>query len=79
MLDSDGRFDMRCNLQSIDLESIVEGSEDESRLLALIGEFQKATGSKRAAEILSDWNSYRPKFVKVFPVEYRNVLNKKNA
>ena len=47
--------------------------------MALIGEFQKATGSKRAAEILSDWNSYRPKFVKVFPVEYRNVLNKKNA
>ena len=79
VLDSDGRFDMRCNLQSIDLESIVEGSEDESRLLALIGEFQRATGSKRAAEILSDWNSYRPKFVKVFPVEYRNVLNKKNA
>jgi glutamate synthase (NADPH/NADH) large chain len=32
------------------------------------------TGSSRAQMILDDWATYRPKFVKVMPVEYRRAL-----
>ena len=32
------------------------------------------TNSLRAREILDDWDSYLPKFVKVMPVEYRRAL-----
>jgi glutamate synthase (NADPH/NADH) large chain len=32
------------------------------------------TSSKRAKEILENWETFRPKFVKVMPVEYRRAL-----
>jgi glutamate synthase (NADPH/NADH) large chain len=32
------------------------------------------TGSRRAAQILEQWASYRARFVKVFPREYRRAL-----
>jgi glutamate synthase (NADPH) large chain len=32
------------------------------------------TGSQRAREILDHWNTYRAKFVKVFPKEYQRAL-----
>ena len=44
------------------------------RLHVLITRHAKATGSKRAADILANWTSYVPKFRKVMPVEYRRAL-----
>jgi len=40
----------------------------------LIANHARHTGSKRAAEILANWDSYRPLFRKVMPVEYRRAL-----
>ena len=71
-----GNFDMRCNLQSVDLESVVEDSADDHELRALVEDFQISTGSKRAKAILDNWENELPKFVKVFPIEYRKVLGK---
>ena len=71
-----GDFDMRCNLAEIDLENISENSPDESELKGLVEEFQQATGSARAKALLDNWENELPKFVKVFPVEYRKVLGK---
>ena len=71
-----GDFDMRCNLAEIDLENIAENSPDESELKGLVEEFQQATGSARAKALLDNWENELPKFVKVFPVEYRKVLGK---
>jgi glutamate synthase (NADPH/NADH) large chain len=34
----------------------------------------KYTGSMRARAILDDWATYRTRFVKVMPVEYRRAL-----
>jgi glutamate synthase (NADPH/NADH) large chain len=34
----------------------------------------KYTDSARARDILDDWASYRTRFVKVMPVEYRRAL-----
>ena len=74
-----GNFDMRCNLSSIDLETIAEGSEDENELKGLIEEFYEATSSTRAREILDDWENMLPKFVKVFPVEYKKALGRMHS
>jgi len=47
---------------------------DEERLVQLISNHAHYTGSVRARAILDDWASYRPKFRKVMPVEYRRAL-----
>jgi len=49
-------------------------SHDEERLIRLIKNHLHYTGSARAALILDKWEEYRPKFVKVMPVEYRRAL-----
>ncbi|MBO4709296.1 MAG: glutamate synthase subunit alpha, partial [Kiritimatiellae bacterium] len=67
VIDEAGDFDLKCNLDSIDLAGIAENSDDEQELLALIREHAERTGSPLAARILADWSAYRPKFVKVIP------------
>ncbi|MBZ0218710.1 MAG: hypothetical protein K8F25_19290, partial [Fimbriimonadaceae bacterium] len=47
---------------------------DEERLLQFITNHTRYTGSGRAKKILDNWDAYRPKFVKVMPVEYRRAL-----
>ena len=49
-------------------------TKDAERLHMLIANHARYTGSKRAAEILANWDSYRPLFRKVMPVEYRRAL-----
>jgi len=43
-------------------------------LRQLITKHLQFTGSDRARDILEHWDDYRPKFVKVMPVEYRRAL-----
>jgi len=74
VLDETGHFDLSCNVGSVDLESVEKDSEDEKELLALIRAHCESTGSVKAKRILDDWLSQRPKFVKIFPVEYRHAL-----
>jgi len=47
---------------------------DNERLHQLISKHLHYTGSTRAREILEHWDIYRPKFVKVMPIEYRRAL-----
>jgi glutamate synthase (NADPH) large chain len=47
---------------------------DAERLHQLIANHAGYTGSKRANEILNNWNGYLSKFRKVMPVEYRRAL-----
>jgi glutamate synthase (NADPH/NADH) large chain len=42
--------------------------------MQLITNHHTYTGSARAKEILDNWTTYRTKFVKVMPVEYRRAL-----
>jgi len=48
---------------------------DAERLHQLIANHARYTGSTRAQEILDNWDSYKSKFRKVMPVEYRRALN----
>ena len=57
----------------VDVSSDMTRHDDE-RLRQLIENHQQYTGSERAAEILADWDAFRPKFVKVMPTEYRRAL-----
>ena len=75
--DETGHFDLSCNVDSADLESVLPGTESESELLDIIKQHVQATGSEKGKRILENWNSERPKFVKIFPVDYRNALAKK--
>jgi len=59
-----GRVDVSANMTR----------HDEERLVQLISNHLHYTGSARAKDILDNWEAYRPKFVKVMPVEYRRAL-----
>ncbi len=52
---------------------------DDDRIRALITAHIKWTGSARGQMILDNWEEYRPKFVKVMPVDYRRVLEEMEA
>jgi glutamate synthase (NADPH/NADH) large chain len=68
-LEAHGRVDVFKNLLDSDVE----------RLHVLISRHAKATGSKRAADILANWKDWLPKFRKVMPVEYRRALREMAA
>ncbi len=78
VLDEDGEFNLRCNLELVDLEK-VEAAEDIEELRNLISEHQAYTGSEKAGRILSDWDTSRGKFVKVMPRDYKRVLEEMKA
>ena len=52
---------------------------DAIRLKQLIENHQRYTGSSVARRVLSDWDKYLPKFVKVMPVDYRRALKEMQA
>jgi len=52
---------------------------DEERLYRLIVNHGRYTNSARAAAILENWEAYRPRFVKVMPVDYRRALEEMDA
>jgi glutamate synthase domain-containing protein 2/glutamate synthase domain-containing protein 3 len=63
----------RCNLGSVDLEPVVE-VQDETLLKNLITRHLELTGSRRAKWILENWTDLLPRFIKVFPHEFKRVL-----
>jgi glutamate synthase (NADPH/NADH) large chain len=52
---------------------------DAERLRYYIGQHARLTGSVRAQAILSDWKTWRGKFLKVMPLEYRRALKEMAA
>ncbi|MEI8702708.1 MULTISPECIES: glutamate synthase large subunit [unclassified Mesorhizobium] len=63
-LDHKGRVDVSGDMTS----------HDEERLYQLISNHVHYTGSARGREILDNWATFRPKFRKIMPVEYRRAL-----
>jgi glutamate synthase (NADPH) large chain len=89
VLDEDGTFKDRCNLSMVALEPVLPSVEqeakiardiwhldrsDEELLKSYIENHARYTNSAQAKAILADWANFRPKFVKVFPNEYRRAL-----
>jgi glutamate synthase (NADPH) large chain len=75
VLDAKGDFaEKRCNVASVALESIQPGEEDDLLIRALIERHVMATGSPLGKRILENWEQMLPKFLRVFPHEYRRAL-----
>jgi glutamate synthase domain-containing protein 2/glutamate synthase domain-containing protein 3 len=74
VLDEVGDFaSTRCNRAGVDLDP-VDTPEDIQLLKRLIENHVKYTGSPRGAWILDNFGEMLPKFIKVFPHEYKRVL-----
>lgn len=73
VLDVDGKFRSRCNPELVDLDK-VEEDEDIMTLRVMIQQHQRHTNSKLAQEVLADLDNLLPKFMKVFPRDYKRVL-----
>jgi glutamate synthase domain-containing protein 3 len=63
----------RCNQASVDLEPLILEA-DVADVRGLLERHRDLTGSPRAAWILEHWAEAQPKFIKVFPHEYKRVL-----
>ena len=92
--DEDGQFATRCNTAMVSLEKVLPSAEqeakgdratwhhgltDEAQLKKLLEDHHRWTGSKRARELLDHWSASLPKFVKVFPNEYKRALGEMGA
>ena len=92
--DEDGKFAKRCNTAMVSLEKVLStleqkeaineslwhrGQSDEAQLKKLLEDHNRWTGSRRARELLDNWDTARAKFVKVFPNEYKRALGEINA
>ena len=79
VLDENGEFgNYRCNKTSVDLERIFD-PEDQQILKNLIYRHFDATKSPRARWVLENWTGMLPKFVKVYPHEFKRVMAKRAA
>jgi glutamate synthase (NADPH/NADH) large chain len=74
VFDKSGGFSSSCcNRTSVDLEPVAAGA-DQRMLRTLIERQAEATGSPLAKWILESWSDLLPRFVKVFPHEYKRAL-----
>jgi glutamate synthase domain-containing protein 2/glutamate synthase domain-containing protein 1/glutamate synthase domain-containing protein 3 len=72
VLDVDGAFAGRVNLELVDLEA--PAPDDAEEIRALLGEHAERTGSPVAAALLEDWDTAAGRFVKVMPRDYKRAL-----
>jgi glutamate synthase (NADPH/NADH) large chain/glutamate synthase (ferredoxin) len=94
VFDEDGQFAKRCNTAMVSLDKVLSAAEqtasvdraiwhggqaDEVQLKKLLEEHNRWTGSKRARELLDNWEASRARFVKVFPNEYKRALGEIHA
>jgi glutamate synthase (NADPH/NADH) large chain len=73
VLDQEGNFEYFCNKGLVELAP-VEDKSDIIELQDMINKHLLYTQSTMAAKILTNWDEYLPKFVKVIPFEYKKVL-----
>jgi glutamate synthase (ferredoxin) len=71
--DEDGSFPKNCNTEMVKLYPL-EDAEDIAEVQALLQKFYEHTGSSRPWRMLQRWEEHRPRFVKVYPNDYRRVL-----
>jgi len=73
----DGEFKNRCNMGMVDLEPLAE-EEDIQEVLSLLNNHLRFTQSSVARHIINHWDEIQGQFVKVFPKDYRRVLEEAN-
>jgi glutamate synthase (NADPH) large chain len=77
VLDEDGSFPSRVNPETVDLDPLT--AEDLDTVQRMVRRHFQYTRSKRADEVLRKWETYAPRFVKVFPRDYKRALTDRIA
>ena len=72
VLDEQGGFRNRVNHERVLLEELDE--EDLEVIQRMVRRHFEYTRSARADDILRKWDTFAPKFVKVYPREYKAAL-----
>jgi glutamate synthase (ferredoxin) len=72
VLDEAGDFPEKINNEMLDLDPLNE--EDVEYIQQMLRKHFQLTRSQRADDILRKWEKMAPKFVKVFPREYKQAL-----
>ena len=75
--DVNKNFVKNCNMEMVLLDTLE--SEDETILKRMIQSHQLYTKSNLASHILSYWPTAFKQFVKVMPVDYKAVLEKRRT
>jgi glutamate synthase (ferredoxin) len=73
VLDAAGDFRSRCNLAMVDLEPLVD-TDDVETVKDLLARHVRYTHSPVAARVLVEWTRAQQQFVKVFPRDFKRVL-----
>ena len=74
VLDESGEFSATlCNRSMVDVDPL--DAKDEEMVRKLVEKHFEYTASPRARFILDQWQQLVKKFVKVFPHDYKRVLN----
>jgi glutamate synthase (ferredoxin) len=71
--DEDGSFPKNCNLEMVKLFKL-EDPEEVEEVKELLRRFGRHTGSERPWRILANWETEVGRFVKVYPNDYRRVI-----
>jgi len=73
VIDEDGGFKSKCNMEMIEVESI-NNNVDFEQLYLMIKQHFETTNSDKAKLILSSFDDYKLKFKKVIPTAYKAIL-----
>jgi glutamate synthase domain-containing protein 3 len=77
VFDEDGGFAGRVNPDTVDLEPL--SAEDLETVQRMVRRHFQYTRSKKADEVLRKWETWAPRFVKVFPKDYKRALGDRIA
>ena len=73
VLDEAGDFRTRCNVGMVDLEPLEE-EEDVEQVKDLIMRHIRYTKSALGERVLIHWDELQPRFVKIYPRDYKRAL-----
>jgi glutamate synthase (ferredoxin) len=73
VLDEFDDFARKCNKEMVNLFRLEE-EEEVQEVRDMIARHAEYTGSARAREVLARWDELLPRFVKVYPNDYRRVI-----
>lgn len=73
VLDENGTFPQRCNIEAVLLEKL-EKTDEINEVKEMIEKHLKYTRSQRAQWVLDNWTQLAPKFVRVIPKDYKRMM-----
>ncbi|MCR5689241.1 MAG: glutamate synthase large subunit [Clostridiales bacterium] len=73
ILDESHSLYMKTNTSLIEIDELTDEA-DREELKAILADYEKCTGSKKAARILGDFDGYIPSFKRIISIEYKRML-----